>query len=74
MTEHREILRVAKVNMLGAEDGEVDVQSLQFLNAIDELIQTREQEADPHMVRSCKARSNKLRRRILGASTISIDA
>ena len=49
VTEHREILRTAKVNMLGAE-GPLDDRSLKFLDAIDELIQTREQEADPHKI------------------------
>ena len=55
VTEHREILRTAKVNILGAE-GEIDQRSLDFHHAIDDLIQTREQEADPHKIFSFPAK------------------
>ena len=50
VTEHREILRLAKVNILGTSGIAADDKSIQFLSAIDELIETREQEADPHKI------------------------
>jgi len=55
--EHREIIRAAKVRMCGGgEDSEgggsnEDLrQSVMFLNAVDELIETREQTANPHKI------------------------
>lgn len=54
--EHREIIRAAKVRMCGGGDGSgggsaEDVrQSVMFLNVVDELIETREQTANPHKI------------------------
>lgn len=55
VTEHREILRSAKVEILGSGK-DVDDKALMFLDAIDDLIETREQDADPHKIFGFAAR------------------
>jgi hypothetical protein len=47
--QHREIIRAAKVKLLSERpDISVGSRALAFLTALDDLIETREEQADPH--------------------------
>ncbi|GMI08624.1 hypothetical protein TrLO_g12637 [Triparma laevis f. longispina] len=57
VTEHREILRACKVKVEGDTSTPLNTRALKFLSVLDELIETREVESDPHKILGIPASS-----------------